>query len=112
MIQEQLIIPPFLVDANCLIEPYDPYYNPQFDLSAPFWQHLQDLVSKDQVAIIDKVRNEVYGHNCPEIDTWLDEVKNTMVICEEVDGIVEAYRTVFNQITHPENSYQPTAVRE
>ena len=35
-----------------------------------------------------------------------------MVICEEVDGIVEAYRTVLNQITHPENSYQPTAVRE
>ncbi|WP_373312917.1 DUF4411 family protein [Bifidobacterium mizhiense] len=55
MIQEQLISPPFLDDANCLIEPYNPYYNPQFDLSAPFWQHLQDLVSKDQVAIIDKV---------------------------------------------------------
>ena len=64
------------------------------------------------MAIIDKVRNEVYGHNCPEIDTCLDAVKNTLVICEEVNGIVQAYGTVLNQITRPENGYQPTAVRE
>lgn len=98
MIQEQLISPPLLVDANCLLEAYNRCNNPQFVLSATFWQHLQDLVSKGQAAIIDKVRNEVYGHNCPETDTWLDAVKKTMVICEEVDGIVEAHRTVLNQI--------------
>ena len=98
MIQEQLISSPLLVDANCLIEAYNRCNNPQFVLSATFWQHLQDLVSKGQAAIIDKVRNEVYGRNCPETDTWLDAVEKTMVICEEVDGIVEAHRIVLNQI--------------
>ena len=36
MIQEQLSSPPFLVDANCLIEPYNRYYNSKFALSATF----------------------------------------------------------------------------
>ncbi len=64
------------------------------------------------MAIIDKVRDEVYGHNCPEVDTWLDAVNSIMVACEKEDGIVQAYRTVINQIARPENGYQPTAVRE
>ena len=112
MTQPSLMDSPFLIDANCLIEPYNRYYSPQFDLSTPFWRHLHDLVIKGQVAIIDKVRDEVYGHNCPEVDTWLDAVKSIMVACEKEDGIVEAYGTVLNQIARPENGYQPTAVRE
>lgn len=57
-------------------------------------------------------RYEVYGHNCPEVDAWLDAVKSIMVACEKDDGIVEAYGTVLNQIARPENGYQPSAIRE
>ena len=64
------------------------------------------------MAIIDKVRDEVYGHNCPEVDAWLDAVKSIMVACEKDDGIVEAYGTVLNQIARPENGYQPSVIRE
>lgn len=90
MTQPLLMNPLFLIDANCLIEPYNRYYNPQFTLSAPFWQHLHNLVNSGRVTIIDKVRDEVYGHNCPEVDTWLDAINSLLVICEEEDGIIQA----------------------
>ena len=112
MTQLPLMNPTFLIDANCLIEPYNRYYSPQLALSTPFWRHLHDLVNTGQVAIIDKVRDEVYGHNCPEVDTWLDAVNSILVVCEEEDEIIQAYRTVLNQVANPENGYQPTAVRE
>ena len=112
MMQPSFMDSPYLIDANCLIEPYNRYYSPQFALSKQFWNHLHDLVNEGQVTIIDKVRDEVYGHNCPEVDVWLDAVKSIMVACEKEDGIVEAYGTVLNQIARPENGYQPTAVRE
>lgn len=112
MTRPLLMNPHFLIDANCLIEPYNRYYNPQFALSTPFWQHLQDLVTTSQVAIIDKVRNEVYGHSCPEIDTWLDAVKSNLIFCEEEDEIVQAYKIVFNQVARPENGYQSIAAHE
>ncbi|MBI0143870.1 DUF4411 family protein [Bifidobacterium sp. W8116] len=112
MTQPSFMDSPFLIDANCLIEPYNRYYSPQFALSKLFWNHLHDLVNEGQVAIIDKVRDEVYGHNCPEVDTWLDAVKSIMVACEKEDGIVEAYGTVLKQIARPENGYQPTAIRD
>ena len=112
MTQLPLMNPTFLINANCLIEPYNRYYSPRFALSAPFWQHLHNLVNSGQVAIIDKVRDEVYGHNCPEVDTWLDAVNSSLVVCEEENRIIQAYRTVLNQVANPENGYQPTAVRE
>ena len=112
MTQLPLINPTFLIDANCLIEPYNRYYSPQLALSTPFWRHLHDLVNTGQVAIIDKVRDEVYGHNCPEVDTLLDEVNSIVLACEKEGGIVQAYRTVLNQVANPENGYQSTAFHE
>ncbi|WP_425332892.1 DUF4411 family protein [Bifidobacterium apis] len=75
MTQPSFMDSPFLIDANCLIEPCNRYYSPQFALSKPFWNHLHDLVNEGQMTIIDKVRDEVYGHNCSEVDVWLDAVK-------------------------------------
>lgn len=112
MTQPLLMNPLFLIDANCLIEPYNRYYNPQFTLSAPFWQHLHNLVNSGRVTIIDKVRDEVYGHNCPEVDTWLDAINSLLVICEEEDGIIQAYSAVLNQVARPENGYKSTAFLE
>ena len=49
------IRPQYLIDTNCLIKPYNDYYNPAFALSETFWSRLKALVREGTIGILDKV---------------------------------------------------------
>ncbi|WP_420305082.1 DUF4411 family protein [Bifidobacterium bohemicum] len=50
--------PRYLIDANCLIAPYNDYYRPSFKLSESFWNTLYELVENHTVGLLRPVWDE------------------------------------------------------
>lgn len=62
------------------------------------------------MAVIDKVKDEVYGKNSDKLDLWLDEVTNTIIECKGSEGIVGQYKQVLQFLQSPDCQYQQTAI--
>ncbi|NMN02343.1 DUF4411 family protein [Bifidobacterium panos] len=54
--------PAFLIDSNCLINPHNDYYRPDFGLSQQFWVRLEQLVVSGEVGILSQVRLMMRSH--------------------------------------------------
>lgn len=55
--------PRYLIDTNCLITPYNDYYQPRFAISVPFWKRLKELVDQREVGILSQVEKEILVGN-------------------------------------------------
>ncbi|BDR53811.1 hypothetical protein KIM372_17180 [Bombiscardovia nodaiensis] len=111
-LQDMLIRPDYLIDSNCLVDPYNRYYSPDFRLSRVFWDKLKSLVQEGQVGLVSKVREEVYGHQSDQLDQWLDDVRSLEIECERSQEIVLAYQQVLQFVASEESGYQSTAIRD
>jgi hypothetical protein len=100
----------YLIDANCLIEPYNKYYSPDFIFSDAFWNKLSEEVSNNHVGIINKVWDEVsterqvnsrsrsFTHIDDRLNQWLDQVKDKQIVVEDNQSIVQVYADVQAQL--------------
>ncbi|WP_289093544.1 DUF4411 family protein [uncultured Bifidobacterium sp.] len=104
--------PSYLIDANCLMRPYNEYYSPDFKLSELFWSRLFGLIRRGVLGIIDKVRDETYGHASDELDKQLDAVRALVLVTDNDASILNGYRQVLSHIATTPMRYQPKAVRD
>lgn len=107
------IRPQYLIDTNCLIKPYNDYYNPAFALSETFWSRLKALVREGTIGILDKVWDETYGgRNSDELDAWLDDIQKYVINSEDDSHIVDGFKQVIRVISAPDSGYRPQAIRD
>lgn len=104
--------PRFLIDSNCLMTPYNEYFNPTFDLSRQFWKAINELIQAGTIGLLDKVYNETYGHESDKLDIWLDKVKPQVIRCDTDSGILTGYQKVLQHVASPTSGYQSGSVRD
>jgi hypothetical protein len=96
----------YVIDSNCLIDPYNKFYNPDFALSATFWDHLAQLVEFGRVGVLDKVWHETYAkRDSDELDKWLDRIKPSVISCETDGEIIGGYQQVLQKIADEHSGY-------
>jgi predicted nuclease of predicted toxin-antitoxin system len=103
----------YIIDSNCLIDPFNKYYNPDFALSSTFWEHLAELVERGQVGVLDKVWNETYANRDADLlDSWLDRVKPSNILSESDGDILNFYQQVLQKVADRQSGYQQRAVTD
>lgn len=103
----------YVIDSNCLIDPYNRFYNPDFALSATFWDHLAQLVEFGRVGVLDKVWHETYAkRDSDELDKWLNRIKSSVIACEADGEIIGGYQRVLQKIADGHSGYQQKAVMD
>ncbi len=88
--------PGFLIDSNCLINPHNDYYRPDFRLSRHFWERLKGLVVSGDVGILSHVVNEVSagGQSGDHLDGWLQSVRLKTINADRDPLIVSKFGEV------------------
>jgi hypothetical protein len=105
--------PQYLIDTNCLITPYNEYYNPDFMLSTRFWDRMFDLTQQGLVGVLDKVRDETYDkEGSDELNAWLNQVALQIIKCESNPDILAGYQDVMQKLGDHTCGYQPHGVRD
>lgn len=98
--------PKYLIDANCLITPYNDYYRPSFTLSEFFWNTLYKLVENRTVGLLRPVWNEA-NQGGEELDDalkqWLDSVKSYVIEPLQIDTIIDNYKSVLAYLSDQRN---------
>lgn len=98
----------FLLDANSLITPYENFY--PFDLAPGFWRQLHPLLSKERVAILDTVRDEILKGD-DELTAWVKSVQKLNVCSRKNFDVLQVYAKILNYI-QTSNKYTERALRE
>ncbi len=62
----------YVVDTSSLITPHRTFY--AFDIAPGFWKNLEVFISKEQIIILDKVRDEILEYN-DELSQWIKKKK-------------------------------------
>jgi hypothetical protein len=105
--------PEFLIDSNCLMDPFNKYYGPKFSLSKGFWDPLSGLVKSGSVGILDVVRNEVLNKENPdELDEWLKDIDSYVISTKSSRQIVSGYADVINFLGTQGDLFRPSALME
>ena len=88
--------PAFLIDSNCLINPHNDYYRPDFELSQQFWVRLEQLVVSGEVGILSQVAKEVSAGGQPGdyLDDWLQSVRSEIIASDHDPLIVSKFGKV------------------
>jgi hypothetical protein len=95
----------YILDTNVYIEAYKGYYHP--DIVPVYWDILRKLGKNDVIKSPKQVRDEIRIQNKPTISTepskpedrflynWSRAPENKCFICDDLNGIDEFYRNVF-----------------
>lgn len=87
----------FLLDTNIFITPYRIYY--PFDLAPSFWEQLKNVLESPNVAILDKVLDEINkGSNDDKLTEWINNVNLNIIKQHEHQDIVKAFQSIINYI--------------
>jgi len=57
----------YVVDSNFFIQAHRAHY--PFDVAVSFWNKVKQLAHAQKIISIDKVKDEIYGHN-DELEEW------------------------------------------
>lgn len=103
--------PRFLIDTNCLINPYNDYYRPIYALSSSFWSRMKQLVNSDEVGILSLVQAEVAVGTGAEdsLDTWMQSIADKIIDPKRNSSIVAKYGEIIRYITNPANAFSQNA---
>lgn len=82
----------YLIDSNCLIDPYNKYYNPKFVFTLPFWNFIDKAIKNGTIVLLDKVYAEVTAGKRQEDDWLSNRVKNYRKIMVPVEQDDEAFQ--------------------
>jgi hypothetical protein len=107
--------PEFLIDANCLMDPFNNYYGPQFALSEGFWNRMRELVETGRVGILDVVRDETYSKkkdSSDKLDIWLAGIDSHVISTRNSLQIIRGYGEVINLLGTDREHFQPLALTE
>jgi hypothetical protein len=104
--------PSFFIDSNCLMTPYNQYFNPTFELSQRFWNRIAGLIQDGTIGLLDKVYDETYGHESDQLDTWLKTVKPKIIRCDTDPGILTGYQKVLQHVASTTSGYQEGSFKD
>lgn len=85
----------FLIDSNILIQPKKTYY--PFDFAPGFWQQLKKHIEAGEIAILDKVMNEIQNGS-DELWKWLSGINISSLITYKDTSIIYKYSEVINNV--------------
>lgn len=105
--------PRYLIDTNCLITPYNDYYQPRFAMSVPFWKRLKELVDQREVGILSQVEKEILvgNKNNDELSDWMQSVKGTIISPQTDSSIMIVYGSIMRYLTAKENDFSQKTQR-
>ncbi|MDO4452689.1 MAG: DUF4411 family protein [Lachnospiraceae bacterium] len=89
----------YLLDANTFMTPYESFYS--FDLAPGFWTQLKPTLLKENVAIMDVVKNEV-DKGRDSLTEWMDSVDGLVVLDRREPEIIMKYSEVLKYLQDSE----------
>lgn len=99
----------FLIDANCLIAPFNKYY--AFDLVPQFWVWMEEKVIDGKIVILDKIYGELYNVTREdELSRWIKRLAPYMMKHED-QAIIVNYGVVL-QYVETSGHYTQRALNE
>lgn len=85
----------FLLDTNSFMTPYHNYY--PFDFAPAYWRQLKPLLKKENISVMDVVRDEIIKGN-DQLTDWITSIKDINILDRRDPKILDGYRKVLGFI--------------
>ena len=86
----------YLFDTNVFITAKNTYY--ATDIAPSFWQHLEFVIKKDKVIIIDKVYQEILKGG-DELANWMRETCSSKTVLSTFPQVLKNYTEIIVSIS-------------
>jgi hypothetical protein len=86
----------FIIDSNALITPYKFYYS--FEIAPQFWDTIANHITLKNIAILDKVFDEISSKNDP-LGQWIKNIVDLKQINYRDSEIIGNYGKIMNYIS-------------
>lgn len=98
----------YLLDANSFMAPYESYY--PFDFAPAYWRQLKPLLTQNNVAVMDVVRDEILKGD-DSLKDWIQQIDGINILNRQDENILESYRKTLNYLSNSPY-YSDKALRE
>jgi hypothetical protein len=101
-------MPQYLLDSNFFISAHRQYY--PLDVFPSFWQKIESLAKNGTLLSIDKVKDEIMGHN-DTLAQWLVTSAPPNFFCDS-GCVIQEYSRIANWANSLANHYSQAAINE
>ena len=98
----------YVVDSNFFIQAHRVYY--PLDVAFSYWQKVKQLAYDHKIFSIDKVKEEIYGHN-DDLEVWCKE-NLPKGFFKDTAKVMSEYRRISGWAVSRRDHYSPNALNE
>lgn len=98
----------YVVDSNFFIQAHRAHY--PFDVAVSFWDKVKQLAHTQRIISIDKVKDEIYGHN-DTLEDWC-RINLPQDFFKTTNSVMREYARISNWAQAKKDQYRPRAIQE